>query len=237
MRAILKRLQQRISARRRRRFFTSYQSVITDIALTRQMQATRATADYVAKHMSSVQSVTSWQAVHDIAMEQMQIEGGLCLEFGVFGGASINYLAGARNWQVIGFDSFEGLPEDWRDGYPKGTFRRSGPPEVARNVQLEIGWFADTLPAFRSRLPNPDQPVAYLHMDSDLYSSAVTVFEVMEANIVPGTVIVFDEYFNYPGWEDGAFRAFQEFVLRRKCSYDYVAYNRTHQQVAVKVTG
>ena len=53
---------------------------------------------------------------------------------------------------------------------------------------------------------------------------------------MPGTVIVFDEYFNYSGWEEGEFRAFQEFVAARKLSYEYLTYNREHQQVAVRIT-
>lgn len=232
----LKYLQRRISQRRRKRFFTSYQSVITDIGLARQAEATKNTASYVSQHMSQVQSVNTWQGVHDVAMEQVCIDNGLCLEFGVYRGTSINYIAARRNWQVIGFDSFEGLPEDWRDGYPKGTFLTSGPPAVAPNVTLQVGWFNQTLPHFRESLDNPDQPIAYLHIDSDLYSSAATIFDVMGQNIVPGTVIVFDEYFNYPGWEDGAFRAFQEYLTRHGQTYRYIVYNRTHQQVAIVVS-
>jgi hypothetical protein len=53
---------------------------------------------------------------------------------------------------------------------------------------------------------------------------------------VEGTVIVFDEYFNYPGWENHEFKAFQEFVEQTNLKYEYLAYNRRHEQVAVKIT-
>jgi hypothetical protein len=48
-----------------------------------------------------------------------------------------------------------------------------------------------------------------------------------------GTVIVFDEYFNYPNWEHHEFKAWQEFVEQHRVQYDYLAYAR--QQVAVRI--
>jgi hypothetical protein len=47
------------------------------------------------------------------------------------------------------------------------------------------------------------------------------------------TVIVFDEYFNYPFWREGEFKAFQEFIQARNCRYRYLGY--AHKQVATKV--
>ena len=58
---------------------------------------------------------------------------GLIAEFGVFEGATINFLAGQTSKAVFGFDAFSGLPEDWRPGFPKGTFNRGIPP-VRPNV-------------------------------------------------------------------------------------------------------
>ena len=46
----------------------------------------------------------------------------LWLEFGVASGISINYISRFTNDKVYGFDSFEGLPEKWRDGFNKGAF-------------------------------------------------------------------------------------------------------------------
>jgi len=42
--------------------------------------------------------------------------------------------------------------------------------------------------------------------------------------IVPGTIILFDEYFNYPNWERHEFKAFQEFVTDRAASYPYLGF-------------
>jgi hypothetical protein len=50
-------------------------------------------------------------------------------------------------------------------------------------------------------------------------------------------VIVFDEYFNYPGWREGEFKAFQEFIARESLGFEYLNYNRKAEQVSVKITG
>jgi hypothetical protein len=51
----------------------------------------------------------------------------------------------------------------------------------------------------------------------------------------PGCVIVFDEYFNYPGWAEHEYKAFSEYVQRTGRVFEYVAYVRTSSQVAVRL--
>ncbi len=51
----------------------------------------------------------------------------------------------------------------------------------------------------------------------------------------PGTVILFDEHFNYPGWRDHEYKAFQEFVASRSLRCRYLAYNTSEWNVAVKI--
>jgi hypothetical protein len=73
----------------------------------------------------------------------------LWLEFGVASGRTINYISKFTTDKVYGFDSFEGLPEKWRDGFEKGAFNRNGDlPEVNHNVELIKGWFNETLLPF-----------------------------------------------------------------------------------------
>jgi hypothetical protein len=57
----------------------------------------------------------------------------------------------------------------------------------------------------------------------------------LERYIRVGTIIIFDEYFNHPGWQEGEFRAFQEFVSNRNIVYKYLAFNKYHEQVAVEI--
>ena len=134
---------------------------------------------------------------------------------------------------MFGFDSFEGLPEDWRPGFPKARFSLAGAaPDVLENVELVKGRFAQTLPAFLAHHP---ERFAFVHVDCDLYSSTKTVLELAAARVGAGTVIVFDEYFNFPGWEQHEFKAFQEFVRATGARYEYLAYNSRDEQVAVRM--
>ncbi|QHS59712.1 class I SAM-dependent methyltransferase [Chitinophaga agri] len=205
-----------------------------DISFARSVKSLSTTADYIDEHMWDVPSVDHHLLVHDTAISHIQIANGLILEFGVFSGSTINHIAThLPDTSIFGFDSFEGLPEFWRDGFSKGHFALNQLPTVAPNVTLVKGWFDQTLPDFKAKY---DQPVAYLHIDCDLYSSTKTIFDLLKDNIVEGTVIVFDEYFNYPGWMQGEFRAFREFLEETKKSYKYLVYNRMHEQVAVIIT-
>jgi hypothetical protein len=76
-------------------------------------------------------------------------------------------------------------------------------------------------------------PIAFMHVDCDLYSSTKTIFEFLGDAIGPGTVILFDEYFNYPNWEQHEYKAFQEFSEKCGVKYRYLAFAR--QQVAVLI--
>jgi predicted O-methyltransferase YrrM len=117
---------------------------------------------------------------------------GLVLEFGVATGGTILWLAARpqmRERRLYGFDSFRGLPECWAN-YGVGYFA-CDPPSVPANVELVVGLYADTLPAFLETHPGN---AALIHIDCDLYNSTKTVLNLLAPRIVPGTVIVMDEY-------------------------------------------
>ena len=78
--------------------------------------------------------------------------------------------------------------------------------------------------------------IKLMHIDSDLYSSAKTIFNYTKERIQKGTIIIFDEFFNYPGWENGEFLAFKEFIDETKIGFKYLAYNRNAEQLAVVIT-
>ena len=153
---------------------------------------------------------------------------GLYLELGVASGDSLRFLAAAfPRKQFLGFDSFEGLPEAWVRGDNrvwKGAFRQEHLPSVPPNAQLVPGWFRDTLPPFSKK------PVAFLHVDCDLYSSTREALEMLD--IGPGAVIAFDEFYNYPGFEEHEFKAFGEFLLKKRFKAKAIAYNAVHEQAA-----
>lgn len=118
------------------------------------------------------------------------------LEFGVYKGESISYVAShnarpdARFW---GFDSFEGLPVDWSEDKPKGTFDVGGriPEIVDARVHFVKGWFDSTVPEFLETY-EPQQQL-WIHMDADLYGSTMQVLTFLNKHVRAGTVVMFDE--------------------------------------------
>lgn len=160
--------------------------------------------------------------------------GGMALEFGVATGNTLRLITKMRDdKRVFGFDSFEGLPEPWLVGIQAGTFAREDLPDVP-GAELVVGWFDDTLPEF---LDNHPGPVDFLHVDSDLYSSAKTVLDLVGPRLRPGSIVAFDEYFNYSGWQHHEHKAWQEYVERTGTEFSYEAYTYANRQVVVRITG
>ena len=190
-------------------------------------------ARYITEHMGLARRFVERPELICHALGACTVQG-LILEFGVFYGETLRVIADETPQPVYGFDSFEGLPEDWTSSQRKGRFSLEGNVPVfdQPNVSLVRGWFDKTLPGF---LQEHQEPIRFLHVDSDLYSSAVTVLNELADRLVPGSVILFDEYFNYPGWQQHEFRAFQEFVSHTGRRYEYLGYTSAHQAVAVRL--
>jgi hypothetical protein len=162
------------------------------------------------------------------AKERGALPAGFWAEFGVFKGNSLIQQHGLLRDNgggtttsgfgfkgvMAGFDSFQGLPEDWRttdkgkDGapgmwYKKGTF--STPYDETRkkvpaDVLLYKGWFQNSIIVFLQEYPS--LPASFIHHDGDLFVSTTITFQLLGERIVPGTVMCFDELFGYPGFKD-----------------------------------
>jgi len=149
------------------------------------------------------------------------------LEFGVCHGGTIRTIRQTldESFQVFGFDSFVGLPEAWVDKngkvvVPPEYFSTNGVIPDVKDVKFYAGWFTDTLSDYLQIA----EPIALLHIDSDLYSSAKEVLEALDDYIVPGTIIVFDEWFyrHDEKYDDHEQRAFNEWVLTFDRKYEVV---------------
>jgi O-methyltransferase len=139
------------------------------------------------------------------------------LEFGVFEGESI------RAWsklnsnpasRFVGFDCFEGLPEDFRKQYPKGSFDMQGHVPLVDDIRVRFvkGYFQDTLPSFLANFSS--ERALVINNDSDLYSSTLYALAMLDRFIKPGAIVIFDEF----GDLLNEFRAFNDYsrsFLRR----------------------
>lgn len=145
------------------------------------------------------------------------------LEFGVYAGDTIGYLRNnlPTDFEIYGFDSFEGLPEDWiGTDLPKGFFSKNGIIPEIDNVTFFKGWFVDTITEYKKIA----KPIALLHIDCDLYSSTIEVLYGLREYIVSGTIIVFDEwYYNFNDIEENRQheqKAFYEWVKEFNIKYE-----------------
>jgi hypothetical protein len=189
------------------------------------------TVEYIKSNMTSALIMRDEIGVITHALKAVAIDG-LFMEFGVRSGRTINHIARRRPKATVhGFDSFEGLPEAWT-GYTmdRGAFGGEGVPEVGSNVRLHVGWFDATLPEF---LDDHAEDVAFIHIDSDIYSSAKTILSELAPRFRPGSVIVFNEYFNYPNWKQHEFRAWQEFCSDHDVAYEYLAWGLYEASVVI----
>jgi hypothetical protein len=161
-------------------------------------------------------------------------ESGLIAEFGVWKGNSINFFArSCPKAKIYGFDSFEGLEEDWY-GHRllKGSFSTNSKlPKCQENVILVKGWFEDTLPKFCSDLQA--EQIHLLHMDADTYKPTSYVLNSLAKNLGKGSIVIFDEYFGYPSFRLHEFKAWKEFVNCAEIEYQYIGY--TEMQVAIEI--
>jgi hypothetical protein len=202
---------------------------VKNLDAARQTLATEDTARFIDEHMAGVPACRG-DNPHLVKLDLLAWavdqapRDGLAVEFGVATGETLAVIAQRR--PAHGFDSFEGLPENWYGEYQRGTFAQPI-PEVS-NSELHVGWFTDTLPKFLIEHP---EPWAFVHMDADLYESTRAVFDLAGDRFRPGTVVVFDEFFNYPGWRQHEYRAWTEFGR----PFEFLCYNATHEQVAVRL--
>jgi O-methyltransferase len=133
------------------------------------------------------------------------------LEFGVWKGVTLGAWATIntnQNSRFYGFDSFEGLPEDWIHDFGrtrKEIFDLKGiAPTIAdARVTLVKGWFQQTLRKFLAdtKLSHP----MVVHIDSDLHTSTHYVLSTLDPLLQAGDIIIFDEYASpaheYFAWE------------------------------------
>lgn len=158
----------------------------------------------------------------------------LYLEFGVFQGASLHswsQLLQNPLSELHGFDSFEGLPEEWNTFNPQGAFDTKGslPHIDDQRVVLHVGWFHQTLPDFV--LPQHQRLV--VHIDADLYSSTTYVLAALQDAIRPGTILLFDEFYDHMH----ELRAFSEFIQSSKMTFRFLGGANSLSQCAFERIG
>jgi len=192
----------------------------------------------VPNHLNNLHRGT--RAMLQIALEAatpLIREGGLVCEFGVASGRSLRMTQEmvSLSVEIHGFDTFTGLPQAW-GSEPKGAYSTGGiMPDVQGEVYFHQGLFSDSIPRFLEQRDD-DCFLAYANIDCDLYSSTLDILEGMHGKIVPGTILVFDEYLCHPTWRQDEFRAWREICKRFGYQYEYLGFSLSTKQAVVRVT-
>ena len=177
---------------------------------------------------------------HTLLWEASRLRGaGLLLDLGVWIGWSTRLLAEKSGRRVYGFDTFEGIVEDWQvdDGAlvkagalsisepwaqrlieDTGVTIENGiPSALGRDVEFIKGSTYDTLAPFLDTHPGP---IRLFHMDLDTYESCLHALETCKQRFEVGSVLVFDEYLV----TNGEMRAFYEFQEKYGFQFRYRAW-------------
>jgi hypothetical protein len=164
---------------------------------------------WMARHgLSAERTVTRREDLFEMVGREVGDLPVLYVELGVARGEA------TRVWSKLlkhpstvlhGFDSFEGLPEKWVDGWSKGAYNAAGKfPDIDDpRVHFFKGLFHETLPTYKP----PMREVAVVNMDADLYSSTILALRALKDLFTTGTYLYFDE-FSIFGHEERAFREF-----------------------------
>ncbi|OBI49039.1 methyltransferase [Mycobacterium sp. E796] len=164
----------------------------------------------------------------------------LLLDLGVWIGWSTRLISDASGCTVYGFDTFEGLVEDWQVDdqmvFKRGTFSLTEPlaqrlmpdtgvilhdgiPDaLGRKVQFIRGSTYETLAPFLS--DHPAALIRLFHMDLDTYESCLHALETCKDRFTEGSILVFDEYLV----TNGEMLAFYEFQARYGLEWRYRAW-------------
>jgi hypothetical protein len=177
-----------------------------------------------------------WEASR-LALPRRQDSDELLLDLGVWIGWSTRLISDACDRTVYGFDTFEGLVEDWQvddqtvikrgafslsDSFAQRFIRDTGvslhnglPAALGRKVQFIRGSTYETLAPFLA--DRPAAPIRLFHMDLDTYESCLHALETCKDHFIEGSILVFDEYLV----TNGEMRAFYEFQSQYELEWRY----------------
>lgn len=163
----------------------------------------------------------------ELCQKQQSVKGDV-VECGVWRGGMIAGIAHLLrdNRTFYLFDSFEGLPEvterdgseakKWQENKTGDTYFNNCKAEMdfakqamqlagTTNYVIEKGWFNDTLPAF-----NKTSSIAILRLDGDWYESTMCCLTYLYPKVVPGGIIIIDDYYTW----DGCTRAVHDYLSK-----------------------
>ncbi|MBD2703681.1 class I SAM-dependent methyltransferase [Spirosoma sp. BT702] len=170
---------------------------------------------------SDVNRMAKVMAHYELYKQTIDVPGAI-VECGVFKGASLIRLATFRQLlnnpaakKIIGFDAFGPFPETefaddkaWREKFISDSGDEGIDTEqlmtvlhhkgIGQNVDLVQGDVCQTIPSYLEK--HPELRISLLNIDVDVYEPTKAVLEHLYDRVLPGGVIMLDDYANvFPG--------------------------------------
>ncbi len=149
---------------------------------------------------------------HVVDTQQLQAEAIDYLEFGVCGGQSFEWWLKSNKHldsKFYGFDTFEGLPENWGAFFNKGDMHAEVPQLTDHRAEFIKGLFQQTIPPFLQSHDLRNNKRKVLHLDADLFSSTLFSLSMLFPYLKKNDILFFDE-FNVPTHEFFALKIFTD---------------------------
>jgi hypothetical protein len=156
------------------------------------------------------------------------------LEFGVFKGGSANFFSKYVK-KYYAFDNFQGYREDRANTTAvltsRDNFNLQGKlPKLNSNVEPIIGWVEDTLDNFL-KAHNPK--INFVHLDINLYKSTKFILEKIKPYLIKNSIIIFDQLYNYIGWEYGEYKSLIEVFNENE--YEFKAFQINSRKSVIQI--
>lgn len=188
-----------------------------DLAWVAQFVAAQESVQWIYENARGAEQFGDRNAVADYALdrafETFELGTGVALvaEFGCYTGTMTRHLwRRLSTCEYHAFDSFRGVPGHEPFAIAPGSFDLGGkvPPSLPAGVLVHAGTFENTLPAFRAGMLG--RPLAFAYIDCDLYPAVRCVLDNIEPLLVNGSIVVFDDWYNFPNWREHSHKAARE---------------------------
>jgi len=75
--------------------------------------------------------------------------------------------------------------------------------------------------------------INFVHMDMDTYETTKFILQNIKKYLDKNSIILFDELYNFTGWEVGEYKALKE--VFKETEYKFIAFSKNQSPVAIKI--
>jgi hypothetical protein len=209
-------------------------SAFTDVRLAGQVRAAISSAEWLHENADRAPTYSRRVEMLEALFPFIPADGDLA-EFGVFTGAVTRFVRPRfMDRRYHAFDSWRGVPEAMGLSVAKYSFDLNGViPELPPETTIHAGWFDETIPKWREQF---EAPIAFAYIDCDLYESVKTVLEGLTDRIRPGTILAFDDWYNFPNWEAHSLKASREWAQRHGIKMEPMGFTTLEHAGSFRIT-